>query len=134
MSEAARFALPGTPHKTLPAGLPSYFVGCDVLPWLCPVCDQVVAETAMIMPDPATVPTGYSPTRQPDGDEDGVPFFGPSRRRMRDKSERRKPERLRNVQRSRQTDMDHADHEPIRAPIFDVVCMNCPTRLRIRLY
>lgn len=135
-----RFAVPGRPHGRLPEGVmqTSWYT---VIPWLCPDCDHVVAET-VVRPawGPESVLTDFSPTRQPSADEDGVPFYGPSRRAIKGKSERTRPVALRReatrrafAHRQAGSNPPAADHSPIDDVEFDTVCAKCPQRLRIRV-
>ena len=96
------YAIPGEARHGLPAGIEASEGGTDpvTLPWLCPGCGEVVAETFVsnMAPDRArTVMIGFSPIRLPDADRDGVPFFGLSRRTIRGKGERRAQLRLANA-------------------------------------
>lgn len=138
------YAIPGTAHQTMPTWLDEWEVGLAyiVLPWLCPACGEAVAETVVSRERtrPKTIVVGFSPVRMPEADEDGVPFYGMTRRAMRGKSERRATERL---ERGAQAAMHQrrksgsterqADHAPIELLEFDTLCAACPRRLRIRL-
>ena len=94
-------AVPGDPHSSLPGRIEDWEAGTAyaVIPWRCPECDQVVAETVVSpeRPNPVkTVISAFSAVRQPEADEDGVPFYGPTSRARRGRSERRKVDRLAN--------------------------------------
>jgi hypothetical protein len=71
-----------------------------------------------------------------------VPFYGPTRRAIRGKSERRSVEALstrawRRAEEQAYSHGEHAhregEHSPIQAREFDTVCLNCSRRVRIRL-
>ena len=150
------YAVPGEPHQRRPSWVEEWSVSFQylVLPWRCPVCDQVVAETIAQdrKPEVRTIVVGVkSLTRQPEADRDGLPFYGPTRRAMRHKSERSKPETLSNTAWQRahnsneylenlgdqarrgRSSMPAVDHSPIEDHEFDSLCTNCPRRLRFRM-
>lgn len=120
--------------------------GSVVVPWTCPGCEAVIAETRFMtftgMAETRIIE--FSPVRQVAADLDEVPFFGPSARAMRDRQERRGPQQLERAAYLRE---DHKRHGGDAAPndhggithevdglvVFDTLCVNCPRRLRIRL-
>lgn len=144
------YAIPGELHDRLPRGEmkppPAPGERYGVLPWLCPTCDQVIAES-VITPSRQQHPVttfvvGFSPRRDPAADEDGVPFWGPSGRAMRGKGERRRLDELSTRSWRRSLDSEgyrRGDNQPeldyagIEAVTFDTICDNCPRRLRIVL-
>ncbi len=134
---------PGESHSELPSLVEEWQVGglYDVTPWSCPICEQPIAQMAVehVYQDSKTVSLHYSPRRWPEGDEDGLPLFAPTRRGMDGaKSERRtivslRSESMRRTlqQRESGTSGPPYDHGPIEERDFLLLCDNCAVKVRI---
>ncbi len=125
------FATAREPHQRAPEEVPEWAISpiYFVVPWHCPQCEQVVAET-LVEPDKrSTILTMGPATHQPAADRDGLRYYGPTRRAMREKTPRRSRTRLmRGAFHHRSP-----DYSPIEDASFDTVCDNCPLRVRISL-
>jgi hypothetical protein len=121
-----------------------------VIPWHCPVCGQLVAETAIHgvggqhLPGSLLAATD-SPVRVHEAEEDDVPFWGPSRHEIRGKQPRhsidplaRRMESKRRHEAARRrgdlpSQWPELEHGPIEYSTFDTICPYCPRRLRIEV-
>jgi hypothetical protein len=105
-----------------------------VVPWRCPSCNQVLAQTLI---DPRvwdlvqTVMVHFRPVREPSAAEDGIPMYRPTRRHIRGKTERHG---------AAQYDAVHSNSHRVLAREdvilereFDSVCDNCGHRLRFEV-
>ena len=132
MSEPAiSFATAGEPHQMAPEDLPEWAISPSyfVVPWHCPQCEQVVAETLVEPGKRSTKLTIGPATHQPAADRDGLRYYGPTRRAMRGKTSRRSSTRLSRGALLRRS----PDYMPIVDASFDTLCDNCPLRVRISL-
>lgn len=139
------YAVPGEPHSRLPEAVEAWTVDgpYSVIPWHCPRCEQVIAETVRIVggdPELRTVLTIGPVPHWRAGDLDGVRYYGPTSREMRGHSPRRTVTRLRResmrrtwAEREGGENPEGEDYAPIEVREFDTICDNCPRRLRIRL-
>lgn len=145
-------ALMGIPRKEIPAEIEEWSVAFEylVVPWRCPGCDQAIAETVVQerKPECRTILLHYSPVRDPERDEDGVPAYRPSRRAIGGRQERRKISQLRHesyrreyrgarlrylADRTAPSAKTGYDHAAIEESDFLAWCDNCPRLLRFAL-
>ena len=129
-----------------------------VIRWACPACDQPLVATTELDPQlgPAyvsyrlTMMVGYKAVRHPEGEQDGVPCYGPPLRELRGKGPRRAPDRSAEAAAGRAlwrfedvevkaggpltpAQAGSPGYAPIREPTFDAPCDNCGERLRFRV-
>lgn len=142
---AARYAVRGDFTDRLPAAIPAWMVRAPYAawPWRCPDHGHLVAVTVLDWDgdgDRTRTVLPFDAVHDASADDGAVAYYGPSRRALKGKDGRKRPDRLRleataRAEREREggEQAPQADYEPITARVFDTVCVDCPTRLRIAL-